>query len=323
MARMGSSPFQGSSAFLATPKTGVSFSGDRDRERSMHSDEHDPLKSSSSEMYALRSIQTARAVVASERQRLHSRSQFLSERDARDTGSPEPAKRASEEALFEEMSLMINERDLLVREKSALQAILASSADEIRRLFDGEQKHVGEMKAWLAQKEGLEQDKEEAHALLKDLHAEVDALRKNGEELREDKQSLEKTQIGLARDVEELQDRLGAAHQELSIRRTAEQQHREERREWMQTQDEYVRDLTHAQAEVSQQGQALDTLREQATEHQRKAEAWGVERTALIEVRVERDRLQIEAAEHRAAEVRWGEREERILRERSDAVAQV
>jgi len=168
MARMGSSPFQGSSAaFLATPKTGVSFSGDR--ERSMHSEEHDPLKSSSSEMYALRSIQTARAVVASERQRLHSRSNW----DGRETGSPEPSKRASEEALFEEMSLMINERDLLVREKSALQAILASSADEIRRLFDGEQKHVGEMKTWLAQKEGLEQDKEEAQALLKDLHAEV------------------------------------------------------------------------------------------------------------------------------------------------------
>jgi len=69
MARMGSSPFQGSgsAAFLATPKTGVSFSGNGERERSMHSDgykshseEHDPLKSSSSEMYALRSIQTAR-----------------------------------------------------------------------------------------------------------------------------------------------------------------------------------------------------------------------------------------------------------------------
>ena len=40
----------------------------------------------------------------------------------------------------------MQERDLLLREKSALQAILASSAEEIRRLFEAEQKHVVEMK---------------------------------------------------------------------------------------------------------------------------------------------------------------------------------
>jgi len=39
----------------------------------------------------------------------------------------EPAKRASEEQLFEEVGLLMQERDLLLREKSALQAILASS----------------------------------------------------------------------------------------------------------------------------------------------------------------------------------------------------
>ena len=43
------------------------------------------------------------------------------------TQSFEPAKRASEEQLFEEVGLLMQERDLLLREKSALQAILASS----------------------------------------------------------------------------------------------------------------------------------------------------------------------------------------------------
>jgi hypothetical protein len=74
-----------------------------------------------------RSIQTARAVVASERQRLLSKTQLGGEKEWSPSQSFEPAKRASEEQLFEEVGLLMQERDLLLREKSALQAILSSS----------------------------------------------------------------------------------------------------------------------------------------------------------------------------------------------------
>ena len=74
-----------------------------------------------------RAIQTARAVVASERQRILNKTQLVGDKEWTPAQSFDQAKRASEEELFEEVGLLMQERDLLLREKSALQAILASS----------------------------------------------------------------------------------------------------------------------------------------------------------------------------------------------------
>lgn len=86
-----------------------------------------PVRAALALILRCRSIQTARAVVASERQRLLSKTQIGGDKDWSPSQSFEPAKRASEEQLFEEVGLLMQERDLLLREKSALQAILSSS----------------------------------------------------------------------------------------------------------------------------------------------------------------------------------------------------
>ena len=164
--------------------------------------------------------------MASERSRLLSNTKMSGEKDWSPSMSFEPAKRASEEQLFEEVGLLMQERDLLLREKSAMQNILASSSEEIRRLFDAEQKHVAEMRSWLQQKESLERDNDDATRHIEELERERDARTKELDQTKHEKHSVEKVLAATKRNEEDLQERLSAAQQELGIRRVSEQSHK-------------------------------------------------------------------------------------------------
>lgn len=271
-----------------------------------------------------RSIQTARAVVSSERQRLLARTQTmtdkpLSERDV--TG--EIDKKASEEQLFEEVALLMQERDLLLREKTALQAILASSAEEIRRLFEAEQKHVAEMKSWLAQKEELENDRESALMQLDQLRHEIDTLKKQVAEQLHDKEVLQSEKQEQARDIDSLSDRLSSAQHELSMRRAAEKAHMEEREEWLAQQDAYTRQLAEADSSIAEKKETIEQLRSEAERHRQDKDKWEAERAELINDRNEMHRLRAEAQLHAEEARRWAAVHEQLLKERSDSHAQL
>ena len=101
-----------------------------------------------------------------------------------------------------------------------------TGAEEIRRLFDAEQKHVAELRSWLQQKESLERDNDDATKQIDELERELDARNKELDRTKVDKQAVEK-QLVIAKGQEEnLQERLSAAQQELGIRRVAEQTHK-------------------------------------------------------------------------------------------------
>ena len=308
----------------ATPRgsTGVSFSADT-RDLDHHEGSSGFGSKSAGEMHTLRSIHTARAVVASERARLLSKTQLDRDKEWSPTDAAEPAKRASEEQLFEEVGLLMQERDLLLREKSALQAILATSAEEIRRLFDAEQKHVAEMRSWLQQKESLEREGEDAAKQIDEVQRQLDDRSSELDRVKSDKQVLEKSLADIKRQEEELRERLAAAEQELGIRRVHEQTHKDERNEWLRQQDEYIRQLATEQAEVKSKSSQIEQLKDDAALHRKAAEIWEEDRRALLEDRVEKERLKMMHEEHQDAQRRWAQTQEHLLKERSDANSQL
>lgn len=158
---------------------------------------HDTKSAAANEMHALRSIQSARAVVASERQKLLSKSGMLADKSdwAASPSVQDPMRKASEEQLFQEVGLLMQEKDLLQREKSTLQAILASSAEEIKRLFESEQKHVNEMKHWLLQKESLEHDCDAAVQKMQEYQRQAESLAKQLDHCKSDKLNVEKSEV--------------------------------------------------------------------------------------------------------------------------------
>ena len=101
-----------------------------------------------------------------------------------------------------------------------------AGAEEIRRLFDAEQKHVAEMRTWLQQKESLERDNDDATKQIEELERELDNRNKELERTKIEKESVEKTLATTKRQEEDLHERLTAAQQELGIRRVAEQTHK-------------------------------------------------------------------------------------------------
>jgi DNA repair exonuclease SbcCD ATPase subunit len=103
---------------------------------------------------------------------------------------------------------------------------ICTGAEEIRRLFDAEQKHVAEMRQWLTQKESLERDNDEATKQIDELERELDDRNKELDRTKIEKQSLEKNLAVTKQQEEDLQERLTAAQQELGIRRVAEQTHK-------------------------------------------------------------------------------------------------
>ena len=57
--------------------------------------------------------------------------------------------------------------------------------------------------------------------------------------------------------------------------------------------------------------------------HRKAAEIWEEDRKALLEDRVEKERLKVLDDEHRAAQHRWALTQEQLLKERSDSNAQL
>ena len=70
-----------------------------------------------------------------------------------------PLSMASEEELFAEIGYLMQERDLALKEKKALQHLLSQAAEEIRVLVAAEQRHVEELRAWVRQRDELLQHK--------------------------------------------------------------------------------------------------------------------------------------------------------------------
>ena len=277
-----------------------------------------------SEMNALRSVQTARAVVLSERQKLLSKTQTMSDRPLSERDpTGESDKKASEEQLFEEVALLMQERDLLIREKSGLQAILASSADEIRRLFEAEQKHVAEMKSWLQQKEDLESSRDSALVQLENLRHEIETLKAQVAEQLHDKDVLQSEKQEQARDIDNLSDRLSSAQHELSMRRAAEKAHMEEREEWLAQQDAYTKQIAAADASMASQKETIEHLVAEAGIHNKEKSAWEAERVELVNDRNEMLRLRAEAQLHQQEAARWSSVHEQLLKERADAHSQL
>ncbi len=66
---------------------------------------------------------------------------------------------ASEEELFAEIGYLMQERDLALKEKKALQHLLSQAAEEIRVLVAAEQRHVEELRDWVRQRDELLQNK--------------------------------------------------------------------------------------------------------------------------------------------------------------------
>jgi len=104
--------------------------------------------------------------------------------------------------------------------------VSGAGAEEIRRLFDAEQKHVAEMRAWLQQKESLERENDDATKQIDDLDRELDSQTKELDKTKLEKHSVEKILAVTKRQQEDLQERLTAAQHELGIRRVAEQTHK-------------------------------------------------------------------------------------------------
>ena len=308
-------------------KTGVSFSNEFEDTHVSHGPEAgiSLANRTASEMHSLRAIQTARAVVASERQKLLTRTQATAEKSVIDRNSMnfEPEKRASEEQLFEEVGLLMQERDLLLREKSALQAILASSAEEIRRLFDAEQKHVMEMKSWLQQKESLEQERDSTAMQNEQLRKELDALRRSSEQALHDSKVRERERSTQTREVEDLQERLAAAQQELALLRSSDQAHRGEREEWARQHESLTKQLAESITEAKAAASHAEQLRLDTVLHRKAAERWEQERASLQEDRAETERLRLLAAQHAEEVRRWGAVHDQLLKERADGHTQL
>eukprot|EP00960_Hanusia_phi_P066582 766428-Hanusia_phi.AAC.1 len=285
----------------------------------------DAKSAATNEMHALRSIQSARAVVASERQKLLSKSSMLADKTDW-SGSPsiqDPMRKASEEQLFQEVGLLMQERDLLQREKSTLQAILASSAEEIKRLFDSEQKHVNEMKHWLLQKESLEHDCDAAVQRMQEYQRQAESLAKQLDHCKTEKLSVEKSEIKLRKDCEEFQKRVKELEEEISSNATIEKNLKNEKMELMREKMSLEELVVSLQAEIKHQHELVEQLQSDAIFHRRAADQWQEERKTLLEDRAERDRLQVQNEELQSARRSWSDLREQLIKDKSDCNAQL
>lgn len=70
-----------------------------------------------------------------------------------------PLSMVSEEELFSEIGYLMQERDLALKEKKALQHLLSQASEEIRVLVAAEQRHVEELRNWVRQRDELLQHK--------------------------------------------------------------------------------------------------------------------------------------------------------------------
>jgi hypothetical protein len=70
-----------------------------------------------------------------------------------------PLSMVSEEELFSEIGYLMQERDLALKDKKALQHLLSQASEEIRVLVAAEQRHVEELRSWVRQRDELLQHK--------------------------------------------------------------------------------------------------------------------------------------------------------------------
>lgn len=88
-----------------------------------------------------------------------------------------PLSMVSEEELFSEIGYLMQERDLALKEKKALQHLLSQASEEIRVLVAAEQRHVEELRSWVRQRDELLQHKaqgQQAAALAEGLKLRLD-----------------------------------------------------------------------------------------------------------------------------------------------------
>ena len=108
---------------------------------------------------------------------MRARSQLFDPEDKGHISSEDLRKRQSEEQLFKEVSLLMQERDLLVREKASLQNLLLSASEETGKLFEAEQRHLVEIQKWEQQQVDIVRDKEQLHNQLQEALEVAEKLR--------------------------------------------------------------------------------------------------------------------------------------------------
>ena len=106
-----------------------------------------------------------------------------------------PSAPASDEQLFSELGYVMQERDLVMKEKKALQHLLAQASEEIRVLVSAEQRHVEELRSWVRQRDELLQYKAQLEQERVHTDAACEGLKLRLEEVlsqhRHDKQAWE------------------------------------------------------------------------------------------------------------------------------------
>ena len=106
-----------------------------------------------------------------------------------------PSAPASDEQLFSELGYVMQERDLVMKEKKALQHLLAQASEEIRVLVSAEQRHVEELRIWVRQRDELLQNKAQLEQERVHTDAACEGLKLRLEEVlsqhRHDKQAWE------------------------------------------------------------------------------------------------------------------------------------
>ena len=106
-----------------------------------------------------------------------------------------PYAAASDEQLFSELGYVMQERDLVMKEKKALQHLLAQASEEIRVLVSAEQRHVEELRSWVRQRDELLQYKTQLEQERVHTDAACEGLKLRLEEVlsqhRHDKQAWE------------------------------------------------------------------------------------------------------------------------------------
>jgi chromosome segregation ATPase len=170
-----------------------------------------------SEIDVLRASQAAREALASQRSRNDSARWKADDVDAD----------MAQDQLFSELGYVRQERDLIAKEKKALQHLLAQAGEEIRVLVAAEQRHVEELRGWVRQRDDLLQEKAQAEQTATVCHG----LRLRLEEVlsqhRNDKHAWEEEVRDVLREksaadaaAETLRKELEAARKELEIVKT-------------------------------------------------------------------------------------------------------
>jgi chromosome segregation ATPase len=204
----------------------------------------------SSEIDVLRATQAARDVLASKRSR--SDSAWKPDLEVKADGP--------EDQLFSELGYLRQERDLVVKEKKALQHLLVQAGEEIRVLVQAEQRHVEELRGWVRQRDELLKEKAQAEQTASLCHG----LRLRLEEVlsqhRNDKCSWEEEVRGLLRDKACSDSAADAARKEVDALKTEQQTLQNERASAYNAKVAAENDLVGIRAMLSQRDEKIALL---------------------------------------------------------------